>query len=304
VEVLPAVPARKIFIPCGFSALYQQKFKAYFEQMPRWLKSFDALVFYANEYRDIGFAKSHGIKNIIVIPNGADEREFDGGDGAQFRAKHAIADNEMLLMTVGSLTGLKGHWEVARAFELAQFSEHTTLILNGNEPERSSLGKLKQLARHAVRGRSSLGAVVKRINAQQAGSKRVILCDFPRAELVCAFKASNLFVFASYVEYSPLVLFEAVAAGTAFLSSPAGNAAEIAAWTQGGEVFPCPSDKDGFLEPDPLLLAKHMTAIATDRAKLQEMGLQGRAAFVSGGFSWEKIALQYEAILTKPLTQL
>lgn len=302
VELLPRISCRKIFIPCGFSGLYQPRFKAYFEQMPQWLKSFDALVFYASEYRDIRFAKAHGLQEIFVIPNGADEREFDGGDGAHFRADHGIGKNDLLLLTVGSMTGLKGHWEVARAFELAQFGEPATLVLNGNDPKRSTPGKLKQLASDFVRGRVSLGALVKRINAQQTGAKRVILCDLPRPDLVSAFQASDLFIFASFIEYSPLVLFEAAAAGTAFLSSPAGNAAEIADWTQGGEIFPCAVGKTGFLKPDPISLAKHMTNITADRSQLRKIGERGRAAFASGGFSWERIALQYEAIFAATST--
>ena len=304
VEVLPSIPSRKIFIPCGFSALYQRHFKRYFAQMPRWLRSVDALVFYASEYRDIQFVQRHGLRQIFVIPNGADEREFDGGKEEVFRDAHSIGYDDLLFLTVGSMTGLKGHWEVARAFELAKFSGPATLVLNGNTPQRSIGGKVKQFVTNIMRGRSSLSAMAARINAQQGERKRVILCDLPRAQLVAAFKASDLFVLASYVEYSPLVLFEAVAAGTAFLSSPAGNAKEIAEWTQGGEIFPCPACSDGFLSPEPEVLARHLEAITVDRSHLREIGQCGRSSFVSNGYSWAKISLQYEAILTGSPKQL
>ena len=54
--------------------------------------------------------------------------------------------------------------------------------------------------------------------------KRFLMTDMSRADIISAFFSSNLFVFASHVEYSPLVLFESVAAGLPFLSVPVGNA--------------------------------------------------------------------------------
>ncbi len=58
--------------------------------------------------------------------------------------------------------------------------------------------------------------------------KTVLQTELPRSEVVELFFAADLFIFASKVEYSPLVLFEACAAGLPFVSVPVGNAAEIA----------------------------------------------------------------------------
>ena len=58
-----------------------------------------------------------------------------------------------------------------------------------------------------------------------AAQKTVIRHNLPREKVVDAFFEADLFVFASKVEYSPLVLFESAAAGTPFLTVPAGNAA-------------------------------------------------------------------------------
>ena len=72
--------------------------------------------------------------------------------------------------------------------------------------------------------------------------KRVILTDLERQDLIQAYLAADLFVFASRIEYSPLVLFEAAAAGTPFLTVPVGNADEIVRWTGGGVL--CEATKD------------------------------------------------------------
>ena len=50
-----------------------------------------------------------------------------------------------------------------------------------------------------------------RINSRGGDRRRAVVIDLPRAELIQAYLNSNLFVFASKVEYSPLVLYEAAA---------------------------------------------------------------------------------------------
>lgn len=295
--VLDVITARKVFIPCGFSGFHQPTYRYYFQQMPGWMARFDALVFYASDYQDIRFAREHGLAGIHILPNGADEREFSDTCTSGFRPDFGIEEDEFLLLTVGSINGAKGHWEVARAFELAQFNRKSTLILNGNLPPRSRKGVAWQFLRESWQGRVPLAALVQRINARQGAMKRVIMSDLPRPDLVRAFKASDLFVLASHVEYSPLVLFEAVAAGTPFLSTPAGNAREIAQWTGGGDICEATCSRTGQVQPDPARLALHMESLLSEPERLVQMGLAGRRAFVEGGFSWAAIANRYESIL-------
>jgi len=45
----------KVFIPCGFSALYEPDFAEYFRALPDVLKKFYHFVFDAEKYRDIDF---------------------------------------------------------------------------------------------------------------------------------------------------------------------------------------------------------------------------------------------------------
>ena len=295
-DVLPLIQARKVFIPCGFSGLYQSAYKSYFSHMPQWLAQCDALIFYASNYRDIRFAQMHGLSNIHVIPNGADEREFADTSPTDFRSRLAIPSDSYLFLTVGSVTGAKGHWEVARAFELARFDRPAVLLLNGNLPRRSLQGRAWQRLRELVLWRPTLSALVHRINQSPDGAKCVILTDLARSDVVQAFKASDLFVFASYVEYSPLVLFEAIAAGTPFLTTPAGNAAEIVQWTSGGKVCNAPVSSDGYLKPRPQDLASAMEDLMADPKGRADMGSSGRKAFLEGGFSWACIAEAYEQI--------
>lgn len=297
IPVLSEITSRKVFIPCGFSGFHQPSYQNYFRQMPAWMAKFDALVFYASDYQDIRLARKHGLRGIEILPNGADEREFSDTIAYGFRTEFGVGEDDLLLLTVGSINGAKGHWEVARAFELAQLKRPATLIINGNRPRRSKKGVAWQFIRECLQGRIPLSTLVRRINSRHGAGKRIILCDMPRSVLVNSFKASDLFVFASSVEYSPLVLFEAIAAGTPFLSVPAGNAAEIARWTGGGVICKATCSSTGKVQTDPKQLALAMAALLSDPEQLVHLGQSGRLAFTNGGFSWASIAERYESIL-------
>src|ERR1700722_12510419 len=74
--VVDQIKVRKVFVPCGFSSFYEPSFKNYFRQLPEVLRKFDHLIFYAERYRDVDFARANGIKRFSIIPNGASEVEF------------------------------------------------------------------------------------------------------------------------------------------------------------------------------------------------------------------------------------
>jgi len=378
--VLDQLACRKVFIPCGFSGLYEPLYKGYFEQLPAILRQWDHLIFYAEHYRDVDFARAHGLDQFTILPNGASEVEFEVEPDPLFRQRHGVPEDSFLLLTVGSLTGMKGHREVAQAFAQLKLPQgrHATLLLNGNEPPRAppapscapaptsapepaapSAGMLRRatkvyreegwdgvLARFGNRlgrparaagkiGRSlradGVAVTVARIykgvyqrtrhhrawkllperwhpadfySIQQwlAAANRdpqhklALHVNFARAELVQAYLAADLFVFASNIEYSPLVLYEAAAAGTPFLTVPVGNSEEIARWTGAGVVCPAAKDDFGYTRVDPGELARAIASLAGDPAQLQALGKAGRNRW-RDNFTWQVIAGRYEAIL-------
>lgn len=316
--VLDRMRKPKVFIPCGFSGLYEPAYADYFRRMPDALGKFDHLIFYASDYRDVNMARSNGLSNISIVPNGASEREFGVPKDPDFRRRLGIDQEAFVVLTVGTFTGgLKGHRELTEAFALARFNDRpAVLILNGNvipgPSQRGTRSLLKRgvsflrwdarrlrrlIRREAVPpgdATEPISAIVARIN-QGAPSKRAMIADMPRPELVQAYLNSDLFVFASHIEYSPLVLYEAAAAALPFLTVPVGNAAEIAEWTGGGVVCPAPQDERGYTHVDPAVLAEHITSVAADPALLAALGQAGHKAW-SERFTWEKIVDKYEAI--------
>jgi glycosyltransferase involved in cell wall biosynthesis len=124
-----------------------------------------------------------------------------------------------------------------------------------------------------------------------------VLClDLPRDDVVSAFLEADLFVFASMIEYSPLVLFEAAAAGTPFLTVPVGNSREIVRWTGGGWICPAEVDERGYTKVSPAVLAREMEKAVRSPEYLRQLGEAGRRAWQER-FTWAKIAQSYERIL-------
>ncbi len=317
VPVLDQITKPKVFIPCGFSGLYEPAYGDYFRAMPEVLGKFDHLVFNASDYRDINMARNHGLSNLSIVPVGASEREFAVPRDPAFRSRLGIDQEAFVLLTVGRPGAAKGHWELADAFALARFDQRpAVLILIGSEVRPRARGRARALLSTSVMylriragrvkrfvlrlpprpkpTREPIAVVVARINSA-APAKRAVVTDLPRAELVQAYLNSDLFVFASHVEYSPLVLYEAAAAGLPFLTVPVGNSPEIAAWTGGGVVCPAPKDDRGYTKVDPAVLAEKITSLAASPEQLATLGQAGRQAW-SERFTWDKIVDQYEAI--------
>lgn len=313
--VLDRIKYPKVFMPCGFSGLYEPAYTKYFQHMPEVLRKIDHLVFHSTRYRDIDFARERGIEHFSVIPCGASAGWFNVAVDASFRARHGIPEQSFLFLTVGSFTGLKGHLALANAFSRLELAEgqHATLILNGNDVPLldTSMGGLfgkvvglirthglQYSFRHILKKALGTGPtpqkIASRVNKSQP-NKLVLVTNFPRPELTQAFMAADLFVFASNIEYSPLVLFESAAAGTPFLSVSVGNSDEIARWTGAGVICPSTVDQRGYTRVDEGVLAQSMAELMQQRDRLAELGATGKKNW-SERFTWGKITTQYEHI--------
>jgi glycosyltransferase involved in cell wall biosynthesis len=237
------------------------------------------------DYRDAAFAKEHGATNSVTIPNGASAAEFDR-PASEFRRRHGIPAERPMLLTVGSHTGTKGHEAAIAAFRQAKIGP-ATLVVIGDRREHA--GCFRTCAR------ASRGA-----NLSSFGRKRVVLLAPPREETVAAFQAADLFVFASNLECSPIVLFEAAASRTPFVTSEAGNASEIARWTGAGVVVPTLRRDDGTVDVAPAAMARAIERLLADSAERRRLAEAGYATW-KRSFTWETLATQYERVYESAL---
>lgn len=285
--VLDRIPSALAVAPCGFSGLRDRRYAKYFAELPERLRKLDALIFHSNAYQDVEFARRAGLEGLTVIPNGADEREFSDLDALDARAielrrRYRIDSDTPLLLTVGSHTGEKGHALAIRSLQLLG-TPRAVLIIVGNNP--LGIG-----CRHSCRVRAAVTSIVSH------GRKRTLSVSLSRADVVAAYRAADLFVFGSAVECSPLVLFEAMAAGRPFISLDVGNSVEIARWSGGaGRILPTEPLTPGRVTGRPEDLARAVERLLRDPATRARMGAAGRAAW-EANFTWATIAARYESL--------
>lgn len=317
--LLGSLPYRKVMIPCGFSGLHDPAYRAYFEGMPQVMRRYDHLVFHASNYRDINMARQNGVAHFSIIPNGASRAEF-GHPGTDFRWRYGIPDDSPLLLTVGSHTGLKGHRLCLEAFRHLDKGTAVLVIIGnsfggarlGRAFLRRLLGALRrkdppmtaQVLREAARGLMRQGCTsecrrrARAINMDHHGQPRVLLLDPPRKEVVASYHSADLFLFGSNVEYSPLVLFEAMASRTPFLTLACGNAAEIAGWSGGGVVAPTRQREGGLVDGDPAEFARDIDQLLGNPGLRAQLAASGHQAWLSR-FTWETLVEEYERLYTR-----
>ena len=307
--LLPRLKARKVFVPTGFSALGDPMFARYFASMGAWMKSYDACVFLSDSYRDIDFARASGVQHIAVIPNGAAEDEFLRPRDPGFRQRFGIPDHHQILIHVaGYLSVAKGQAEAIEIFSQSSAQNVTLLLVCPEFSQEKSL-TLKQVAKslyHLMRGKglrsiafpTQLKLLRRRYQSRNQASNRQILGrSLSRQDTISAFLDADLLLFPSWIECSPLVLFESLASHTPFLVTDVGNSREIIQWTGGGRLLPgsrC-NDREGSICADVKAGAKCLDALMADSKTREVMAQQGFAAW-QRSFTWNHIADQYESL--------
>jgi len=337
--ILDQIPYKKVLIPCGFSGLFMPEYTEYFKMLPAILEKYDHLAFHADDYRDTNFARQHGIENWSFIPNGASSEEFSVVDPT-FRTRYGIPSDAIMLLTVGSHTGSKGHALVLDALKKISVHGKVVLVIIGNVPNplskwesiklqldtwRANLLPLFQLllkkefkifsfrvvdlVRPLFWGGLYVSGCIQdcrmranRINLLGDKGRRVLLLNPPRADVVAAYHASDLFVFGSNIEYSPLVLFEAMSSKTPFLTLACGNAAEIVEWTGGGVIAPTIQRNFGVVDGDSQEMAACIDSLLSDPERCAELAENGYRAWRKK-FTWDAIAQNYEKLYKTLITR-
>ncbi len=280
-EVIDKVKAKKVFVPCGYSALYDPSYEDYFNKLPQILKKYDATVYLAEKYRDIDFAKQHELKNINIIPNGADENEFteplEHYRKEFLRNKYGIGG--FTIMTIG-LYGEKGHLDTLKVFKKLPISKGTFISVGHTRPLEHPYSEFAREAALVNNRRKFLG-------------KRVVMVDGnEREDIRDLLKMTDVFVFLSNIECSPLVLFESAAAGVPFLATTAGNSEEIARWTGAGIIVKSnPSHNSRVIADQKDTLIK-LTKLAHNRKLRQRLGAAGRKAWQER-YTWDRLTKEY-----------
>ena len=150
-------------------------------------------------------------ERIVVLSNTVADR-FTPGEGSEFRERHGVG-NKRLLLTVGRLASrerYKGHDRVIAAMPALLAQGHDVLyVIAGEGDDRA---RLEQCARDL-----GLQDRVRFLGALTSG------------ELVCAYRAADVFVMPSTGEGFGISYLEAMACGTPALGLAAGGATDALA---------------------------------------------------------------------------
>ena len=288
--ILKNIKSKKIFVPTGFSTLYNSQYSHYFEKMKTWLNDYDMNIFLSNDYRDINFARENGISKITVIPNGAAEDEFLQSVDVDIKRLLNIPATNKLILTVGSHTGVKGHAEAINIFRKANIKNSTLLIVaNRCGMGCSPICQSKQL-------------IFSVSPFRVKDHKQLIVSSLNRIDTIAAYQQADLFLFPSNIECSPLVLFECMASKTPFLTTDVGNSKEIIDWSKSGILLPTIKSNLGYskalIDESALILEN----VLMNSEKLKTMGDIGFQIWQER-FTWEKIAKDYENLYSQVIVK-
>jgi glycosyltransferase involved in cell wall biosynthesis len=309
--VLKQLRGKKIFVPTGFSALGDPLFKGYFSAMGGHMRTYDACVFLSNSYRDIEFARSKGVEKITVIPNGASREEFDCNADDTFRDRFGIPKDDFLVLHVaGYLSESKGQADAIRIFSDSSLSNSTLMLVSPGFSRQLydylsplqvakscyCLAKGKRMQALPFPVRLSLDKTLRQRKNSRL-NRRIISHSLSRADTVSAYLAADLLLFPSWIECSPIVLFEAAASRTPFLVTDVGNSSEIISWTGSGQLLPGQplNDAEGRTRADIAQSTMILNELYQSPDKRKTMSEKGYLAWRQY-FTWEHITDRYERL--------
>ncbi|WP_373499470.1 glycosyltransferase family 4 protein [Desulfococcus sp.] len=273
-------PARKVLVSHGVSANSRWGWPLRFpdwllwrpyvlREMPRMLRAFDHVVFLSrrtdsDRFYDRKLALRAGYRSHSVIPNGADLQDPGAGD-AGFKTRHGIRSRRMVLC-VGNYSRLKNERMVLDAFIRSGLRD-TTLVMIGGGANRY-MGRLQEEWR---RKREGLPGEV------------CFLWGLSEEEIRSAYRAADMFASGSRTECFPLVILDAMGAGTPFLSTDVGCIADL----PGGRTVACARD-----------MAEEMRRMMDCPREREAMGRRGQEA-VRIRYNWEAVADRYERLFQR-----
>jgi len=167
--------------------------------------------------------RERGVQTPIrIVPTGVDLRRFAPGDGQAFRRSHRIPKHAFVAGYVGRLAPEKNLLFLAEAVsrQIARMRCGHFLVV-GSGPSAQEIREV--FVRDGQRRRLHL---VGSLDGQ---------------DLVDAYHALDLFVFASYSETQGMVLTEAMAAGKPVVALDAPGVREVVADGYNGRLLPSPS---------------------------------------------------------------
>lgn len=242
----------------------------YISNMPKLLSAFDHVVLLSNRVDKQAFYDRYlmdrmNYSNYSVIPNGVEINRFENVQEMAkcFRRKWGLGDRKILLC-VSYYSDMKNQLMALRAFERIDQDE-SSLVFIGNQ--------LNDYAEH----------IKKYIEKSNRLKNVQVLAGLPVEEINKAYCAADIVICPSKVEVLPLVLLEAMASGTPFISTNIGAASEL----PGGAIV-----------ENEFEMSKAMSELLLSKSIRQELSKKGLEAFRST-YNWPSVIEQYDQLIKR-----
>lgn len=286
VRCFPLRRARTVLVSHGFSAHVWPKvvrfprglitwlgWRPYVWRAVRTMRQFDRVVFLSNlinrgVYYDAWLARQHRLPHTCVIPTGVHVAQFDA-PLPDFRQAHGLGSEPMVLC-VANYDPWKNPMMVLQAFARAGLRQAVLAFVGSQFTDYTA--RMRQWYQQA---------------GSASGVGRVLFLEKLDQPMVrAAYRAADLFAYGSLWESGPLVILEAMAARTAFVSVDVGFVSTL----PGGWVVRSVDE-----------MAAAIRTLLLDEPRRQQLARAGRAA-CEQAYDWAKIMPRYDALLASLAT--
>ena len=214
-------------------------------------------------------------EKISVIPNGINLESFHPSDKYKARKVLKISSNKTVILSVGSLSPIKGQDYLIRAIpELTADRNDIELILVGDGEWRSSLVSL-----------------IEELNLELY----VTLTGFQHEHTIPTWlNTADIFVLPSLSEGTPNILLEAMACGLPIIASHVGGIPGIIKNGENGILIE-PRSSEG--------LTEYLRLLIREKNMCERMGNMARKTVAEQFGDWDSQAVQLKELYTKILSE-
>lgn len=283
VKSFPYTKAKKILVSHGVSANGRRGWPKSFPSwvlwrpyvwwsMPKIMRSFDHIVFISNKFDHDRFydrllANRLKYNDISVIPNGVDLNDHDKVS-YNFRRQYNIGDKRIILC-VGKYNKGKNEEMVLSAFIAANL-ENAVLVLIG--PKKNDYSNM-------------LENIWNRYKITQRNSEFICLENVSKEVILSAYKAADLYLCGSVTECFPLVILDAMASGTPFISTDVGCVRDF---------------QGGILVQSTVEMTRGIRDLMNNSKLRNKLGSMGRLS-CEDKYNWNKIINEYQRLFERLL---
>jgi len=239
--------------------------------MPNFIRRFNHVVLLTdmqNSDRFYDHQLMHKMKyeSHSVIPNGINPDRYTNAEGKSKSVRETYGINEkLMILYVSNYTDGKNQRLALESFTKAEL-EDAVLVFIGSE--------INDYARECMKGISASSKTMENI---------LFLERLSQADIASFYCAADIFLFTSSTECQPMVILEAMASGTPFLSRDVGCVRE----------FP-----GGVVVQDDLELSDAIQQLANDVSQRETLCVEGENA-IGSHYRWDVVIKKYNALINE-----